>query len=404
MRLALLMLAVGAAAAGAFPAVADETPPDAPVLAVFPFASPDEGRAGERFADSLRLRAKRLGLVIVDPLSLKEALAGTAVPGLETPLPETAALVRDRLAADLALWGEVRPAGEGLRIEVRGLDLRSGSVETLADSFAAAGPPEVNTVQDAILERLTGLRKRPVPQATPEADAQTPTVGDNLVPNGNFEAGRASPDAWQRPDGLTTFWVAGESPTGKCLKMDTDVYHNQWVAWQEQYKAGATAEEAPPKTPTSGPKYDTVAGQYGTAYFSDPIPVTPGKSYKVEVDYRGRSLLGGALECFPKLFIRGYGEVGGEKRVVYDAYLALRCRTDGREWEHAVRIVTIPTDTPASTAGPSASLAVEAGEADGHAPVEFVRLMPYAYWPPDLYWFDNVTMKAVAEEAPAKGE
>jgi len=106
--------------------------------------------------------------------------------------------------------------------------------------------------------------------------------------------------------------------------------------------------------------------------------VKPGQSYKVEVDYRGKSALGGAVECFPKLFIRGYGDVGGEKRVVYDAYLALRCKTRGEKWEHNVRIVTIPTDAS--------------------APVRFVRLMLYAYWPPGFYWFDNVTMKEVAPE------
>jgi hypothetical protein len=276
---------------------------------------------------------------------------------------------------------------------VRGLDLRTGSVETLVESFAADTPPDINIAQDTILERLTGVAKRPVPQVTPEADARTPTVGPNLVANGDFEAGQATPDAWQPIDGLTTFWTEGESPAGKCLRVDTDVYHDQWVAWKKQIKAGATADEAPTKTPTSGPKYNTVAGIYGVAYFSEPIPVQPEKSYKVEVDYRGRSSLGGGVEFFPKLFIRGYGEVGGEKRVVYDAYLALRCQTDGDKWEHAVRIITIPTDTPASTAG----------EADGHAPVEFVRIMLYAYWPPGTYWFDNVSLKAVAEELPAEG-
>ncbi|HUX02384.1 MAG: hypothetical protein WBD63_06400 [Phycisphaerae bacterium] len=380
MRLSLVVLALGAASASAaLPAFGAEPAPGAGVIAVFPFTSPDDSQAGGRFSDSLRLRAKRLGLVVVDPLSLAEAMSGAEMPGPETAVPQAAELVRERLGANLALWGEVHPHGEGLRVEVRGLDLRSGTVEALAESFSVARPQDSGAVQDAILERLTGLAKRPVPEATPEADARVPTVGPNLVANGDFEAGNISPDAWQRMDGLTTFWVAGESPAGKCLKMNTDVYHDQWVEWQKQVKAGAPAEDAPAKTPTSGAKYDTVAGTYGVAYFSDPIPVTPEKSYKVEVDYRGGSVLGGGIEFFPKLFIRGYGEVAGEKRTVYDAYLALRCRTDGTQWEHGIRIVTIPTDT--------------------QAPVEFVRVMLYAYWPPGLYWFDNVSMKEVSPGA-----
>jgi hypothetical protein len=109
MRPALFLLTVGAVIA-ASPLSAEEPP--VPVLAVFPFSSPDEaGSAGARFADNLRLRAKRLGLVIVDPLSLAEAMAGAEAPGLETPFPRAAALVRERLDADLALWGEVRPLG-----------------------------------------------------------------------------------------------------------------------------------------------------------------------------------------------------------------------------------------------------------------------------------------------------
>jgi hypothetical protein len=69
--------------------------------------------------------------------------------------------------------------------------------------------------------------------------------------------------------------------------------------------------------------------------------------------------------------------VGGEKREVYDAYLALRCKTAGKEWESNVRIVEIPTDTK--------------------APVEYVKLKLYAYWPPGTFFFDNVSMKEVAK-------
>ena len=346
------------------------------VLAIFPFTSPDGDAAGRQFADNLRMRAKRLGLVVVEPLSLGEALAGAAPATLQTPPAEMAAILKDRLAARFGLWGEVRPDGAGLVIQVCGMDLAKAADRlTLNQTYQAAEKQLVNPVQDEILRALTGRAKKPVPEATPEADAKVPTVGPELVKNGDFEAGRDSPDGWQRPDGLTTFWAAEGQPGKKCLKVNTDVNHDQWVEWQKKYKAGATAAEAPAPTPTSGAKYDTVAGIYGAAYFSDPIPVQPGKAYKVSVNYRGPS----ADFFFPKLFIRGYGDVKGEKRAVYDAYLALRSKTQGKEWERNVRIVEIPKDTA--------------------APVEFVKLMLYAYWPPGTYWFDNVSMKEVAPGA-----
>ena len=85
---------------------------------------------------------------------------------------------------------------------------------------------------------------------------------------------------------------------------------------------------------------------------------------------------------FPKMFVRGYGDIKGEKRVVYDAYLALRSLQDTDRWKHNVRIITIPTDV--------------------QAPVEFVRIKLYAYWPPGVYWFDNVSMKETAADGKAK--
>ena len=370
-----------ALAAAAAPATAPAAPPAAEpaqeelVVAIFPFTSPDAGAAGRQFADNLRLRAKRLGLVVVEPLSLGEAMAGAAPATLKTPPAEMAAILKDRLAARFGLWGEVRPDGDSLVIQVRGMDLAKAADRlTLSRTYEAPEKQLVNPVQDEILRDLTGRAKKSVPEATPEADAKVPTVGPELVKNGDFEAGRDNPDAWQRPDGLTTFWAAEGKP-GKCLKVNTDVNHDQWVEWQKKYKAGAPATEAPAPTPTSGAKYDTVAGIYGAAYFSDPIPVQPSKAYKVSVNYRGPS----SDFFFPKLFVRGYGDVKGEKRAVYDAYLALRSKTQGKEWEWNVRIVEIPKDTA--------------------APVEFVRLMLYAYWPPGTYWFDNVSMKEVAPGA-----
>ena len=361
-------------AAACAPARAAETPPkpEEIVLVIFPFTSPDGGKAGRTFASRLRLRARRLNLVVVERLSLKEAMAGKPMPTLDTPPNQMAPILTERFGAKIGLWGNVRPEGSGFVMTFRGLNLNlSANALTISDTRRAAEPQLVNPLQDKVLLELTGRRKKPVPTATPEADAKAPTRGPELVKNGGFETGTKTPDAWQRLDGLTTFWSAA-GPTGKCLKINTDVYHDEWVAWQKKYKAGATADQAPTPTPTTGPKYDTVAGIYGVAYDSAPIPVTPGKAYKVSIQYKGKS----TDFFFPKLFIRGWADVGGEKRVVYDAYLALRCATAGKQWESNVRICEIPTDTQSK--------------------IEYVVLKIYAYWPPGTFYFDNVSMKEVA--------
>jgi hypothetical protein len=294
------------------------------------------------------------------------------MPTLETPPAEVAAVLKDRLAAKIGLWGRVEPAGQGLVMHYRGLNLDRGADRlTIQETRRVAEPQLINPVQDEILMKLTGRAKKPVAEATPEADAKVPTVGPDLAPNGGFEQGAKSPAGWDRIDGLTTFWSPG-GVAGKCLKINTDVYHDEWVAWRKKHGEGASAEDAPKPTPTSGPKYDTVAGIYGVKYDSKPIPVTPGKAYKISIQYKGRS----TDFFFPKLFIRGWAEVAGEKRVVYDAYLALRCVEGPGEWKRGVRICEIPTDTQAR--------------------VEYVVLKIYAYWPPGTYYFDNVSMKQVA--------
>jgi len=373
-KLIRLTLPVAAAFLAASSLPAAETPkPEELVVVIFPFTSPDGGANGRAFAEALGLRAKRLGLVTVEHLSLTEAMAGAAMPKLDTPAAEMAKILKDRFGARFGLWGEVRQEGDGVVMEIRALDAEKDPGKlAIAKTYQAAQKQLVNPVQDQVLMELTGRRKKPVAEATPEADAKVPTKGPELARNGGFEEGDKSPTGWQRIDGLTTFWP-GAGQTGNGLKIVTDVYHDQWVEWQKKYKAGASAAEAPKAAPTAGAKYDTVAGLYGVAFDSDPIPVRPGKAYKVSVSYKGKS----DDFFFPKLFIRGWGDVGGEKREVYDAYLALRCKTAGKEWESNVRIVEIPTDTK--------------------APVEYVKLKLYAYWPPGTFFFDNVSMKEVAK-------
>ena len=382
MRTALLLALVAATGMAAPKAQAAEAKAQAEsvVLIIFPFASPgDDGKYGRQFAEALRLRGQRLGFVTVDWLSLKDAMGGEAMPGLDSKPADVARILKERLGATLGVWGEVRPEGEGVVLEARGLDLRRDTDKlTVSKTCRAAEKQFVNPLEDQLLLELSGKAKKPVAEAHPEEDAKVPTIGPELVRNGGFELGDKSPDGWQKVDGLTTFWVAGQGPAGKCIKIDTDIYETQWNDWKKKQKEGAPAAMAPEKIQPTGDRYDTVGGNYGVAYFSDPIPVKPGKTYKVSIAFRGLT----ADIFFPKLFIRGWADLHGEKRSVYDAYLALRCQTQGKEWEENVRLIKIPEDTK--------------------APVEFVRLMIYAYWPPGTYYFDNVSMKEAAPAEAAK--
>jgi hypothetical protein len=122
--------------------------------------------------------------------------------------------------------------------------------------------------------------------------ADEPTGPANLIPNGDFEAGKTTPDGWQTIDGLTSFWVKDDDPKhGKVIKLDTDVLQSQGYDWWVKIAKGASPTDAPKKMPTVEPKYDTLAGLDGVFLWSDPVPVKKGKAYWLTIDVKGPALL-----------------------------------------------------------------------------------------------------------------
>jgi hypothetical protein len=371
----------------------DQTATPAPattILIVFDFESPGNPGLGKKLADSLRLRAARLpGITLVDPFSVAAQLANEEAPLLDSSPQTVAAIAAKRFGAEVALWGRASHTAAGeYTIDTVGLDLRPGSAQPfLRKHYTAAKPQLVNARCDEILTDLTGVEKANRPkEADPEAAARAQVKPQNLVINGDFEqlvrtgpGAGVDPVGWERPNGLTTFIERQDALHGRSLHMDTDVYESDYNRWIKEFAAGAATAKAPRKTPTQGLKYDTVGGNYGVHFYSDPIPVTPGRTYRVEIDYR--SATGDFF--FPKLFIRGWADVEGQDRIVYDGYLALRSLEKTGDWKHNQRLVTVPLP-----------------EALGGRKIKYLKLMIYAYWPPGDYYFDNVALYEVVDAAP----
>lgn len=364
------------------PAAGDAATKPAParaVIVIFDFASPDDaGTRGKKLADALRLRAARLDtLTLIDPFSMSDTLGPGDAPTMDTPPETVARLLRDRFAAEVGLWGRVTRAADGsYTIEAVGVDLREGAPRAvLRKTYAAAQPQLVNARCDEILTDLTGFEKTNRPkEADPAAAARAKVLPRNLVVNGDFEAAGEQPRGWEKVNNLTLFLEPGDKEHGRVLRIDSDVYEAEAKGWAERLKAGAPLAEAPKKTPTRGPKYDTVAGNYGVHNYSDAIAVTPGKTYRLEINYRGKT----DDFFFPKLFFRGWAEVAGEDRIVTDGYLSLRSMEQTGRWKRNQRLFTVPRP-----------------EELGGRTVKYVRLMIYAYWPPGQYWFDNVGLYEV---------
>jgi hypothetical protein len=96
--------------------------------------------------------------------------------------------------------------------------------------------------------------------------------------------------------------------------------------------------------------------------------VAAGQAYRVSFDFQGPSE--GA-----KVWVRGYGEFKGEKRRRYEKVVT--CRTDRAGWNHFSAVLN-PTQ---------------------HRPeVTEMKVMLYAFYPPGIYWFDNVRIEAISPE------
>jgi len=329
-------------------------PPQKPVLVVFNFESKfDRGKEGKKFATSVRKKAERLlSFVSIEKMTVDEVVESTGFKArFDTPVAEVVKITREGFGADLAVWGKVERQGGGFRIRARALDLRHSSTKLRLDEvYTAPGRQRVRFAAEKIVNALSeGKKIEDTGKHETEADVGGPDPGlsrPNLVKNGDFEEGGESPKHWQRINNLTTFWDSTASPTGKCLRTDTDVLDTEVKAWEGKLGRGARLSNAPRKTvPTMAQQYKTIGAGHGVHFYSAPITVKPGMTYRISFDLKGR--WGGMF--FPKIFVKGYAgfkdkAFGDQDREIYRQYKAGRTETQGKKFEHFTRTFR-PTDT-----------------------------------------------------------
>lgn len=341
-----------------------------PCVVVFDFESPNPSD-GKKVASTFRaklLRTRKLSMP--EELDLGELL-GDFKPSFDRS-EHNISFAKETFGADIVCWGKVERYGELWEIKIR---ISSGKSYRTYER-KCQGYPQVSKFLTQLAE-ITSGGKLPKPYQSPppqRGESNKP----NLLKNGDFEKGTEQPEGWERCDRFSTFWVEGGPQPGRCIKIDTDILLSQWKQWREAFKNGAT--NPPEKIPTKPPKYDTVAGTHGVHFYSDWIPVKPDSTYRITADVKGPSVLGGPIEFFPKIFVKGYDlfedETGKQWREVFRAYLACRTRTNGKQWERFTRLFHPTSTTPR---------------------VKRMRVILYAYWPPGVYYFDNIRLTEVKD-------
>jgi hypothetical protein len=230
---------------------------------------------------------------------------------------------------------------------------------------------------------------------------QMKALSGNLVLNGSFEEGRWWPAGWDPCDKLGTFWVAGGTDGKRCIRMDTNLQDDQWVAWNEKVlviaaraarDSGGDPQSAvndpipspPARQPTQAPYYDTVAGNHGIHYRCAFIRVEPGAIYRLSVD--ARDTCGGEPMVFVKgFFDRPTATESGEQPLKREIYRVERTLHGcDAEWRRFATIF-------------HPALSKSTVEGQPRQP-EWLRVELYAYWPIGIYEFANVRLEIVGRE------
>jgi hypothetical protein len=184
--------------------------------------------------------------------------------------------------------------------------------------------------------------------------------------NGDFErpdsADPTKPALWDKPDGLGIQWAPApkdqDAPNhGKAIRMDTAI--SEQAMNERRHRMGITQWTIPK------PGTNPIAETYGLSYYSVPIEVKPGATYRLSFDFKGPS--GGA-----KVWVRGWGVINGQKRRRYE--VVVNCRVKENRWT---------------------AFSQEFHPTKNRPDVTEMRVMLFAYYPAGVYWFDNVKIERV---------
>lgn len=233
------------------------------------------------------------------------------------------------------------------------------------------------------------------------ATADEPTTASptsrNLIPNGDFETGKTTPDGWQTVDGLSSFWVKDADPKrGHVLRFDTDVLQTQAYEWWKRIGEGALPKDAPVKLPTVEPKYDTLAGLDGVWFWSDPIPVEKGKAYWLTLDGKGPGQIEVWLHGYPEKPNSAFGLEAKALQGYLKKEAGQAPNVRGRKQEISAYVWKGRLSLPLSNEWKTYSRREKPFRPTALTPsVKWIRVQLFPYWPPGIYDIDNVKLVEV---------
>jgi len=363
---------------------------------------------GVQLADSVRLRMARhkggaVGVKeVIDKLTTREFFKAISV---KTDSKKVSAILVDKMAVNMGLYGTVRMTGSTVRAEICCINLIDPKKPAIwTKTFSDSSQRARGVIAQQIAEAALGAKQWRPPEEGDEARPEK--FGPPLNVNGDFEAPGAK--GWDAPDNAGTFIEPDPRGGGrKVLRLQTDLERDKWLEYRRKLRLGLVSPGNPPKL-KKDTSYGSVAGLEGVHYRSAWIKASPGQRYWLTAEMKGKT----AGIFFPKIFVKGYQEWAQhadalselslvELKMTPRQFAALtparrkelikadaakhpdRYRRECYRWYLACRNTEGQWRKYADPFPPVGGL-------PGN--VKWLRIEIYAYWPPGAYLFDNVHM------------
>ncbi len=382
-------LAVGAAGQS-LPAT---QPARKPAVAVLPFAvdfpntSGTDEDYGQRIAFAIARKWRTIkGWEVLDRYTTADAMsAGDVDRGTKADRRKMAALIRDRLAADVVVFGQAGGSGAAKTIRACVIDYRDAKGvwpgrAVLDKTYRMTYWTDLRFILEDAVSAVTGHVFTHPSEELAILDPASVTAwmsNPNLVANATFSGGRS--------DRLNDWEGVIEShryppPWTEAPRAPIQEDRRKMILWSPAPDGGGgkVVQFAMPAS---------VAGAHGLACYSEWIDVRPGHRYRCAITYASEG-----PTFLP--FVKGYaliqtpGEAKPQRREVYRRQFPKLKSTGGR-WKTAV-VDFVPSVLPPTR---------------GHrAPydLKWIRVDLYGYWPAGRLWVKDVTVKLVESPGPGR--
>jgi len=393
-------------------AKASPTNPAKTHACVFDFHCPADAEYGKKLANAIRMRlARHEEFDVIDRLTTAE-FAPPIPAGADSA--KVIEIMTKKLAVKVAVYGTVAKTAAGVRLELRGVDLRSGAKrktwkKALSDNTQR---PEA-VISKAAVEAVTGAGEWVPPQYGDEQEPKPAALGEPVNVNGSFDgSGHAG---WQAPDNAASFIEPGPAGRGTVLRIRTDLARAPYIDYIRAIRMGTASPASPPKIATAT-GYSCLGGMEGVHFKSDWIKATPGRRYWLMADFdrpgakvfvKGFKATKFALDGLPESVLAAlnmtpeqFADLPEAKRKKLVAEAAkkepkaflrecyrwyLNCRGQAGKWNHL-----------AAPFPPRGGLPAD---------VQWLQIQVYCYWPAGTYRWDNVLMyKDPRQKAPLPEE